>query len=70
VIEQDVTGWLTSPDPESLAKSILQIVESPRQISEISARLRAGFNKWTFFDVLAKYRDVYEQVRRSPRMAG
>jgi glycosyltransferase involved in cell wall biosynthesis len=65
VIEQDVTGWLTAPDPGSLNKSILKIVESPQKISDISRRLRAGLNKWTFIDVVAKYRDAFEHIRQS-----
>jgi glycosyltransferase involved in cell wall biosynthesis len=65
VIEQDVTGWLTAPDPGSLHKSILNIIESPQQISDISRRLKAGLNKWTFIDVVAKYRDAFEHIRQS-----
>jgi glycosyltransferase involved in cell wall biosynthesis len=68
VIEQDVTGWLTAPDPESLTGSILKIMESPRQIADISRRLKAGLNKWTFTDVVARYRDAFEQVRQSRGM--
>ncbi|MGH6754187.1 MAG: glycosyltransferase family 4 protein, partial [Bradyrhizobium sp.] len=69
VIEQDVTGWLTAPDPESLTASILKIMESPRQIADISRRLKAGLNKWTFIDVVARYRDAFEHVRQSREMA-
>ena len=69
VIEQDVTGWLTAPDPGSLTRSLLQIIESPRQISDISQRLRAELNKWTFVDVVARYRDAFEHVRQSRGMA-
>lgn len=64
-IKPGVTGWLTSPDPASIAKSILAIVESPQQILEMSGRLRSGINKWAFDDVVTGYRNIFDQVMRS-----
>jgi len=63
-IEPGVTGWLTSPDPASIAKSISAILDAPQQIVEMSGRLRSGINKWVFDDVVAGYRNVFDQLMR------
>lgn len=63
VIEHGVTGWLTEPDPESLAESMLAVAADPHKIDEISRRLIADTNKWIFSDVLSSYKNLYEQLR-------
>jgi glycosyltransferase involved in cell wall biosynthesis len=63
VIEDGVTGWLTEPDPRSLAISMLQIAGNPQKIAEISQRLVRDTNKWIFTDVLSAYKNLYEQLR-------
>ncbi|MBB4372553.1 glycosyltransferase involved in cell wall biosynthesis [Bradyrhizobium sp. cir1] len=68
-IKPGLTGWLTSPDPASIAKSILAIVESPRQIREMSGRLKSGIDKWAFDDVVTGYRTAFDQIMRSRGMA-
>ncbi|SFJ15796.1 glycosyltransferase family 4 protein [Bradyrhizobium sp. cf659] len=67
-IKPGMTGWLTSPDPNSIAKSISAIVEAPQQIVEMSGRLKSGINKWAFDDVVTGYRNVYDQLMRSRSM--
>jgi glycosyltransferase involved in cell wall biosynthesis len=64
-IKPGLTGWLTSPDPASIAKSISAIIEAPQQIMEMSARLKSGIDKWAFDDVVAGYRNAFDQVMRS-----
>ncbi|WFU26532.1 glycosyltransferase family 4 protein [Bradyrhizobium sp. CB1717] len=68
-IKPGLTGWLTSPDPASIAKSILAIVESPEQIQEMSGRLKSGIDKWAFDDVVTGYRNAFDQIMRSRGMA-
>ncbi|MGX1325076.1 glycosyltransferase involved in cell wall biosynthesis [Bradyrhizobium sp. USDA 377] len=68
-IKPGLTGWLTSPDPASIAKSILAIVESPQQIREMSDRLKSGIDKWAFDDVVTGYRTAFDQIMRSRSMA-
>ena len=63
VIVHGVTGWLTEADPQSLAKSMLEIAADPHKIDEISRRLIADTNKWIFSDVLSSYKTLYEQLR-------
>ncbi|UQD74814.1 glycosyltransferase family 4 protein [Bradyrhizobium japonicum] len=63
-IKPGVTGWLTSPDPASIAKSISSIIEAPQQIVEMSERLKSGVDKWVFDDVVAGYRNVYDELTR------
>lgn len=67
-IKPGLTGWLTSPDPDSIAKSISAIVEAPQQIVEMSGRLKSGINKWSFDDVVTGYRNVYDQLMRGRGM--
>ncbi|MHC2533584.1 glycosyltransferase [Bradyrhizobium diazoefficiens] len=67
-IKPGLTGWLTSPDPDSIAKSISAIVEAPQQIVEMSGRLKSGINKWAFDDVVTGYRNVYDQLMRGRGM--
>lgn len=67
-IKPGMTGWLTSPDPDSIAKSISAIVEAPQQIVEMSGRLKSGINKWTFDDVVTGYRNVFDQLMRGRGM--
>jgi glycosyltransferase involved in cell wall biosynthesis len=62
VIEHGKTGWITAADPKSLAKSILEIAANPQQISDISYRLANSTNKWTFSDVVAEYRKLFERL--------
>lgn len=62
-IEHGVTGWLTEADPESLAKSILEILANPQRIVEISRHLENTTNKWTFSNVVSEYRKLYERLR-------
>ncbi|KJC49501.1 glycosyl transferase [Bradyrhizobium sp. LTSP885] len=64
-IEHGVTGWLTDADPESLAESMRSIAADPRKIVEISERLANAKNKWTFADVVADYRKLYERLREA-----
>ncbi len=64
-IEHGTTGWLTEADPESLATSMLQIAANPHKIAEISERLANDNNRWIFSDVVAAYRELYEQLRGS-----
>ena len=63
-IKPGMTGWLTSPDPASIAKSISAIIEAPQQIVEMSERLKSGINKWAFDDVVAGYRNIYDELTR------
>ncbi|MFL5239919.1 MAG: glycosyltransferase family 4 protein [Rhizomicrobium sp.] len=65
VIEHGVTGWLTDADPDSLARSMLQIAADPDKIEEISRRLIADTNRWIFSDVLSSYKNLYEQLRET-----
>jgi glycosyltransferase involved in cell wall biosynthesis len=61
-IEHGVTGWLTDPDPESLATSMRAIATDPQKIVEISERLINASDVWTFADVVTEYRKLYDRL--------
>ena len=58
------TGWLTESDPESLARSIQDIAAEPQRIVEMSRRLRGNPETWSFSDVVAAYRELFERLSR------
>jgi len=58
-IKNGAAGWLTGSDPDSLAKSILQIVADPQRVRDMA---REKTSKWTFSKVVASYRTVFEDV--------
>jgi glycosyltransferase involved in cell wall biosynthesis len=64
-IEDGITGWLTDPDPASLANSMLAIAADPHKIVEISERLASDNNRWMFSDVIVAYRKLYRQLRET-----
>ncbi len=47
-----------------MTRSILEIIENPQQIADISERLANAPNKWTFPDVVTEYRNLFDRVRQ------
>ncbi len=58
-IKNGAAGWLTGSDPDSLAKSILQIVADPQRVKDMT---REKTDKWTFSKVVSGYREVFRDV--------
>ncbi|UFW88728.1 glycosyltransferase family 4 protein [Bradyrhizobium barranii] len=55
-------GWLTDPDPQSLAVSIRQLLSKPDEIAAMVKQLSLQTNPYTFASVVDEYRDLFESV--------
>jgi glycosyltransferase involved in cell wall biosynthesis len=55
-------GWMSNPDPESLTMCIQKILADPRQFQDMSRRASAEVDRWTFPEVVAAYRKVFERI--------
>jgi glycosyltransferase involved in cell wall biosynthesis len=56
-------GWLTAPDPDSLAESIRAILSKPEAIAAKVETLSTK-NPRRFSEVVAEYRETFERLRR------
>lgn len=63
-VERGAVGWLTAPDPKSLADSILRIMSKPEELAAMVDRLAEKNDHRTFTDVIAEYRDAFELLSR------
>jgi glycosyltransferase involved in cell wall biosynthesis len=63
-VERGAVGWLTAPDPTSLADSILRIMSNPEELAAMVDKLAEKNNHRTFTDVIAEYRDAFELLSR------
>ncbi|MBC9876953.1 glycosyltransferase family 4 protein [Bradyrhizobium sp. INPA01-394B] len=63
-VERGAVGWLTAPDPKSLADSILRIMSKPEELAAMVGRLAEKNDHRTFTDVITEYRDAFEHLSR------
>lgn len=63
-VERGAVGWLTAPDPKSLADSILRIMSNPEELAAMVDKLAEQNDHRTFADVIAEYRDAFELLSR------
>jgi len=61
-VERGAKGWLTEPDPESLAASIRQLLSKPDEIAAMVKQLSLQTNQYTFASVVEEYRTLFENV--------
>ncbi|BAL78841.1 glycosyltransferase family 4 protein [Bradyrhizobium cosmicum] len=66
-VARGAKGWLTEPDPESLAASIRQLLSKPDEIAAMVKQLSLESNPYTFTSVVDEYRDLFESVVRGRR---
>lgn len=66
-VARGAKGWLTEPDPDSLAASIRQLLSKPDEIAAMVKQLSLETNPYTFSSVVDEYRDLFENVVRSRR---
>jgi glycosyltransferase involved in cell wall biosynthesis len=66
-VERGAVGWLTDPDPKSLADSILRIMANPEELAGMVDRLAEKKDHRTFADVIAEYRDAFDLLSRRKR---
>lgn len=62
-IDGGAAGWLTAHDSISLANSILQLVAEPERIRDMARKLAETKSRRTFADVVAEYREVFDEIR-------
>jgi glycosyltransferase involved in cell wall biosynthesis len=63
-VERGAIGWLTEPDPDSLAQSIANILSNPGEMAVMAAKFANAGIQRTFAEVVTEYRTIFEQVRR------
>ena len=63
-VKRGAVGWLTAPDPASLADSILRIIANPEELAEMVDKLNKKNDHRTFADVIDEYRDAFEVLSR------
>ncbi|MCG2631531.1 glycosyltransferase family 4 protein [Bradyrhizobium sp. WYCCWR 13023] len=66
-VKRGAVGWLTAPDPKSLADSILRIIANPQELAKMFERLANKNDHRTFADVIDEYRDAFALLSRHPR---
>lgn len=67
-VERGAIGWLTEPDPKSLAASISQLLSKPDELAAMVKKLSLQTNSYTFASVVDEYRQLFDSVvnRRQP----
>ena len=63
-VARGAVGWLTAPDPHSLAESIRKIMSNPDEITTMTRKFADKNSQRTFSEVVAEYRAIFEQLRR------
>jgi len=66
-VKRGAVGWLTAPDPKSLADSILRIIANPQELAEMFEKLANKNDHRTFADVIDEYRDAFALLSRHPQ---
>jgi glycosyltransferase involved in cell wall biosynthesis len=59
-VARGAMGWLTEPDPQSLADSIRQLLSKPDEIAAMVKKMSLQMNPYTFASVVDEYRDLFE----------
>ncbi|WP_426610888.1 glycosyltransferase family 4 protein [Bradyrhizobium sp. McL0616] len=63
-VKRGAVGWLTAPDPKSLADSIMRIMSNPQELAAMLDKLAQKNDHRTFADVIAEYRGAFELLSR------
>ncbi|QDP24374.1 glycosyltransferase family 4 protein [Bradyrhizobium cosmicum] len=66
-VARGAKGWLTEPDPESLAASIRQLLSKPDEIAAMVKQLSLQKNEYTFTSVVDEYRALFAGIVESRR---
>jgi glycosyltransferase involved in cell wall biosynthesis len=64
-VAKGAVGWLTAPDPDSLAESIRQLISRPEEVAAMVEKLASTTSPYTFPSVVAEYRKLFEEVKQS-----
>jgi glycosyltransferase involved in cell wall biosynthesis len=63
-VADGAVGWLTAPDPDSLAASINKILSNPDELTATARKFADKTGQRTFSQVVTEYREVFEQLSR------
>lgn len=63
-MKRGAVGWLTAPDPTSLADAIQRIISNPEELAAMVAKLAEKNDHRTFADVITEYRGAFELLSR------
>lgn len=66
-VARGAKGWLTEPDPKSLAASIRQLLSKPDEIAAMVKQLSLQKNEYTFTSVVDEYRALFAGIVESRR---
>ena len=66
IIKQGSSGWITNPDPTSLAASIKSIAADRKAIRTMSDGLLSRDDKRSLTDVVNSYRELFALIARTP----
>jgi glycosyltransferase involved in cell wall biosynthesis len=63
-VARGAVGWLTAPDPDSLAESIKRILSNPDEVTAMTRKFADKNSQRTFSEVVAEYRATFEELLR------
>jgi glycosyltransferase involved in cell wall biosynthesis len=63
-VARGAVGWLTAPDPDSLAESIKRILSNPDEVTAMARKFADKNSQRTFSEVVAEYRATFEELLR------
>ena len=63
-VARGAVGWLTAPDPDSLAESIRQLLSNPAEITAMVSKLASTTSQYTFPSVVSEYRSLFKEVEK------
>lgn len=70
IIKQGSSGWITNPDPTSLAASIKSIAADRKAIRTMSDGLLSRDDKRSLADVVNSYRELFALITKTPSSPG
>lgn len=68
-VARGAMGWLTEPDPQSLADSIQQLLSKPDEIAAMVKQMSLQASPYTFASVVDEYRNLFEGLVASRQTA-
>ena len=61
-VARGAVGWLTAPDPDSLAECIRRILSDPDELTTMTRKFADKNSQRTFSEVVAEYRATFEEL--------
>ncbi|MGH6753850.1 MAG: glycosyltransferase, partial [Bradyrhizobium sp.] len=61
-VARGAVGWLTAPDPDSLAECIRKMLSDPDELTTMTRKFADKNSQRTFPEVVAEYRAIFEEL--------